>query len=264
MTWMSNSRAALLSVTLAGALLSIPLAALASETGSPQPSDAAARLDKKQFENVKVSVDQGIATLTGTVDLYQYKVNAEKRARKSKGVTSVHNLISVAGPVISDQQLQDKLQEKLAYDRVFLGNAFNAITLGVRNGAVTLGGHAVSYNSRDSALDLVRYYPGVKDMTDEIQVDPVSIFDNRIRIQVYRSVYGYPTFTKYAMNPAKPIRISVQNGNVSLYGAVDSQADKDIAFMRANGVAGVFSVKNFLYVAPQETKKPKVEKVEKN
>ncbi len=252
MTWMTNSRAALLSITLAGALLSIPLAAIASET-----SNASVRLDKKQFQNVKVSVDQGVATLTGTVDLYQYKVDAEKHVRKAGGVTAVHNLISVAGPVISDQQLQDKLQEKLAYDRVFYGNAFNAITLQVQNGAVTLGGHAVSYNARNSALDLVRYYPGVKDMTDEIQVDPVSMFDNRIRFQVFRSVYGYPTFTKYAMNPAKPIRISVQNGNVSLYGAVDSQADKDIATIRANGVPGVFSVKNFLYVEQPESKKQK-------
>lgn len=250
MNWTSNSRAALWTVTLACALLSIPQTALAAET-----SNASVRLDKKQFQNVKVSVDQGIATLTGTVDLYQYKIDAEKRVHKASGVTAVHNLIEVAGPVIGDQQLQDKLQEKLAYDRVFYGNAFNAITLVVRNGAVTLGGHALSYNSRNSALDLVRYYPGVKDMTDEIQVDPVSIADNRIRLQVFRAVYGYPGFTKYAMNPAKPIRISVQNGNVGLYGTVDSQADKDVAFLRANGVFGVFSVKNFLNVAPQESKK---------
>jgi len=43
----------------------------------------------------------------------------------------------------------------------------------------------------------------------------------------------------------------VQNGNVSLYGMVDSQADKDLANIRANGVAGVFSVSNYLQVAGQ-------------
>ena len=255
MTWTSISRTALLTVTFAGALLSIPQTALASETSSASASDASAKLDKKQFRDVKVSVEQGIATLTGSVDLYQYKMDAEKRVSKAGGVTSVHNLINVGGPVISDQQLQDKLQDKLAYDRVFYGNAFNAISLGVQNGAVTLGGHAVSYVARNSALDLVRYYPGVKDVTDEIQVDPLSSFDDRTRFQVYRAIYGYPMFTKYAMNPAKPIRISVQNGNVSLYGSVDSQADKDVAALRANSVSGVFSVKNFLNVETQEVKK---------
>ena len=56
---------------------------------------------------------------------------------------------------------------------------------------------------------------------------------------------------------AKTIRISVQNGHVELYGVVDSQADKDTAFIRANGVPGVFSVKSYLQVAnqPVETQK---------
>ncbi|MGA3081631.1 MAG: BON domain-containing protein, partial [Terracidiphilus sp.] len=61
---------------------------------------------------------------------------------------------------------------------------------------------------------------------------------------------------KYGSDPAKPIRISVQNGNVELYGTVDSQADKDAAFLRADGVPGIFSVKNYLQVAgqPAETR----------
>ncbi|MGD0521270.1 MAG: BON domain-containing protein [Terracidiphilus sp.] len=257
-----TTRTAMLAATLTAALcglshLSIAAAQAAgtaeqapvnSPASSPASSDAAARLNKKQFRDVKVTVDNGIATLTGTVDLYVYKADAAKHVSKANGVTSVRNLIDVAGPTVPDQQLQAKLQEKLAYDRVFYGNAFNAISLGVQNGVVTLGGHALSYNSRNSALGLVTTYPGVKDVVDEMQVDPVSMMDNRIRVAVYRAVYGYPMFTKYAIDPAKPIRISVQNGNVELYGAVDSQADNDVATIRANGVAGVFSVKNFLQV----------------
>jgi len=197
---------------------------------------------------VKVTVNNGTATLTGTVDLYIYKAEAVNRVKKVNGIAAVHDLIDVAGPTIPDQVLQDKLQEKLAYDRVFYGNAFNAISLGVQNGVVTLGGHALSLNSRDSALGLVSTYPGVKGLVDEMQVDPVSFIDNGIRLRVYRAIYGYPVFTKYAINPVKPIRISVQNGNVELYGSVDSQADKDVASLRANTVPGVFSVKNFLQV----------------
>jgi osmotically-inducible protein OsmY len=231
--------------------------AATAQAASPAESAVAARLDKKQFHNVKVSMDEGIATLTGTVDLYAYKADADKRVRKAKGVTAVHDLIEVGGPTIPDVVLRDKLGEKLEYDRVFYGNAFNAITLGVHNGVVTLGGHALSYVSRDSALALVSYYPGVKGMEDEIQVDPVSMMDSRIRMQVYRAVYGYPTLNRYAMDPGKPIRISVQNGHVELYGMVDTQVDKDVAFMRANGVPGVFEVKNYLEVAPPPAPKQK-------
>jgi osmotically-inducible protein OsmY len=240
----------MLTAALLIALCGLSLHLSAADLGS----DAAARLNKKQYHDVKVTVNNGTATLTGTVNLYVYKAEAVKRVSKVNGIAAVHDYIDVAGPAVPDQVLQDKLQEKLAYDRVFYGNVFNAISLGVENGVVTLGGHALSLNSRDSALGLVSTYPGVKGVVDEMQVDPVSMIDNRIRMGVYRAVYGYPMFTKYAIDPAKPIRISVQNGNVELYGGVDSQADKDVAYLRANAVPGVFSVKNYLQVANQASK----------
>jgi osmotically-inducible protein OsmY len=249
------------------AFLSLPHASLASaqpgasgaqaQAGNPPSGDAAARLDKKQYKDVKVSVEQGIATLTGSVDLYEYKADAEKRIHKAKGVTAVRNLIEVTGPSIPDQELQAKLQEKLSYDRVGYGNTFNAITVSVENGAATLGGHARSYVDRDSALALVSTTAGVKDVANEIEVDPVSMMDDQTRMAVARAVYSFPSLSKYAINPAQPIRISVQNGRVELYGMVDSQADKDAAFIRANGVAGVFSVKNYIVVAGQPTEAQK-------
>jgi osmotically-inducible protein OsmY len=76
-----------------------------------------------------------------------------------------------------------------------------------------------------------------------------------IRVAVARAIYGYPSLNRYAIDPAKPIRISVQNGNVELYGEVDSKADKDVAYIRANSVPGVFSVKNYLQVAGQPAEK---------
>jgi osmotically-inducible protein OsmY len=59
------------------------------------------------------------------------------------------------------------------------------------------------------------------------------------------------------MDPAKTIRISVQNGHVELYGVVDSDGDKNLAFIRASGVPGVFSVKNYLQVANQPSEAQK-------
>ena len=261
-----TTRTALLAATLAGALLSLPQTSLAApltsataqaQQDSAAPSDAAERLNKKQYRNVKVNVDNGIATLTGTVALFEYKAAAEKRVRKAKGVTAVRDLIEVAGPAVPDSELQAKLGEKLAYDRVGYGNTFNAITLSVENGVVTLGGHARTDVDKDSALALVATYPGVKDVVGEIEVDPVSMMDDQTRMAVARAVYGYPSLNKYAIDPAKPIRISVQNGHVELYGLVDSQGDKETAFIRANGVPGVFSVKNYLQVANQPSEAQK-------
>lgn len=255
---------------LAGSLLSLPQMSLAMSGGSAaiaaggqnQPdylSAAKSKLNRSQFKDVQVSVDgNGIATLTGTVALYEYKADAEKRVSKAKGIGAVRNEIEVAGPSISDQELQGKLVDKLQYDRVGYGTtAFNAISVNVQDGVVTLGGHAYNYVDRDSALALVSTYSGVKDVVNDIEVDPTSIMDDQIRLRVAHAVYGYPSLNKYAINPAKPIRISVQNGNVELYGVVDSQADKETANIRANGVSGVFSVKNYLQVAgqPSETSK---------
>ncbi|HUH62713.1 MAG TPA: BON domain-containing protein [Terracidiphilus sp.] len=262
-----TTKAVLMAATLAGALLSLPQMSLAAagrsgsyalgQDDSGLAGEVQSKLNKSQFKNVKVSVQNGVATLTGTVDMYESKVDADRRVHKVKGVTAVRNDIEVAGPSMTDQQLQSKLADKLAYDRVGYGNVFNAITVSVQDGAVTLGGHARTYVDRDSALALVSTTPGVKDVNNEIEVDPTSIMDDQTRFAVARAVYSYPTLNKYAIDPQKPIRISVQNGHVELYGTVDSQADKEAAYIRANGVPGVFSVKNYLQVGGQPAEQPK-------
>ncbi|MEG9438322.1 BON domain-containing protein, partial [Edaphobacter sp. HDX4] len=135
-------------------------------------------------------------------------------------------------------------------DRVGYGTtAFNAFTIGVQNGVVTLGGVAYGPTDRDSAISLVSNFPGVKDVVDNIEVAPVSPMDDRIRLETARAVYGAPQLNKYAIDPAKPIRITVVNGNVTLSGMVDNQADKEVANIRANSVPGVFKVTDNLQVA---------------
>jgi hyperosmotically inducible protein len=239
----------------ARASAAVTASAIVQQNGN---SDVQGKLNKSQFKDVKVSVDSnGIATLTGTVNLYEYKRDAANRVRKAKNVTAVRNDIQVAGPSTSDEELKKKLGEKLTYDRVGYGNAFNAISLNVENGVVTLGGHARTDVDKDSAVALVSTYPGVKDVVDDIEVDPTSIMDDQTRLAIARAVYGYPSLNKYSIDPAKPIRISVQNGHVELYGVVDSKADKDAAYLRANSVPGVFSVKNYLQVAGQQSESEK-------
>jgi len=215
-------------------------------------------LDNKRFKDVKSSVQSGFVTLTGTVDLYATKEDADKKAHHRRNVKGVQNLIEVAGPPVEDMTLRNKLAEKLTYDRVGYGTtAFNAFTIGVENGVVTLGGVAYGPMDKDSAISLVSYTPGVKDVVDNIEVAPVSPMDDRIRLVTARAVYGAPQLNKYAIDPAKPIRITVINGNVTLSGVVDNEGDKDVANIKANGVPGVFKVVNDLQVAGSDKPKEK-------
>jgi hyperosmotically inducible periplasmic protein len=210
-------------------------------------------LKNSKYRDVKVSVDNGVVELTGTVNVFDTKKQAMERVQRVKGVKAVDNQIQVAGPTIPDAELQQKVLKAVQYDRVGWRSApFNAISVSVNNGVVTLGGHAFGPVDADSAVATASNIKGVQDVINDIQVDPVSPMDNRIRFAVYRAVYGFPSLNKYAIDPLQPIRISVQNGRVTLYGMVDSKADKDAAGIRANSVSGVFHVTNDLQVKGQE------------
>jgi hyperosmotically inducible protein len=206
-------------------------------------------LEKKEFQNVRVGVEDGIITLTGTVDLYQSKLDAARKVRKVQNAQGVCNLIQVAGAKVADQQLHDQLANQLFYDRTgYYDHAFNYFTLAVKDGVVTVGGETYNDVGRDSALALIQRTPGVKDVISEIKLAPVSIFDDDLRIRTARAIYRDPVLGKYAIDPARPIRIIVNNGNISLYGAVANPMDKQIAGLRANSVPGAFSVQNHLIV----------------
>jgi len=250
--WMVTATALALAVSVAQAVPS------AMAESAPNDSRIQAELTKSlsnaQFKDVHASVQNGIVSLTGTVNVYGVKADAEKKARKVKTVAAVKDDIQVAGPAVPDQVLQRKLLGKIESDRIGYGTtAFNAISLNVQNGVVTLGGSAYGPIDKESAIIDASYTAGVKDVVDHIQVDPVSRFDDGIRAATARAVYGFPSLGKYASDPVKPIRIAVQNGNVTLVGEVISQADKEVAGLRANSVPGVFKVTNNLQVANQQS-----------
>jgi len=205
--------------------------------------------DSRQLHNVQSSVEDGIVTLTGSVDLLRDKLDAAKKVKKLDHVAGVRNQIGVSSNV-SDAQLKQSLSKKLAYDRVgYRDNAFNNVTLQVQDGTVTVGGATMNYVARDSALATVRNMPGVKDMVDEVKVLPTSFFDDGIRARTARAIYRDSVLSRYAIDPVNPIRIVVDNGHVTLYGTVQSQMDKSIAGLRAGQVFGAFSVDNQLAVA---------------
>ncbi len=204
---------------------------------------------KQEFRNLQASTEDGIVTLSGTVDLYQQKLDAAKKVRKMNQVQGVRNLIAVSS-FAPDAEVQAKLERKLHYDRIGYDNQFNFVDVSVKNGTATLTGATRNDVGRDSALWIANNMPGVNDVVDNIKVLPVSGFDDRIRISAVRAIYRDPVLGRYASDPAKPIRIVVDNGKLSLYGTVATAMDKQIAGMRANQVfgVGVFSVQNNLEV----------------
>lgn len=235
---------------LAVGVLSVGLAA---QTASARfDSDIQTRVTqqlskKSDFRNLQSATEDGIVTLTGTVDLYQQKLDAAKKVRKLDKVQGVRNLVAVSSSA-PDAEVEAKLDRKLHYDRIGYDNLFNFVGVSVKDGVATLKGETRTDVGRDSALALANYMPGVKDVVDNIKVAPVSGFDDRIRVSAVRAIYRDPVLSRYASDPAKPIRIVVDNGKLSLYGTVATAMDKQIAGMRANQVFGVFSVQNNLEV----------------
>lgn len=251
----SNNRrgiGALCAIVFAALLAPIPARAQHADDAKIQ-ADAQKQLNKKQFTGVQVHVQDGVVHLTGQVDNFAAKEEAAKKIAHMHEASGVRNDIAVAAPAggsVSDEALQQKLAKALTYDRVGYGTTmFNAITVQVRDGVVALGGVVYGPTDKDSALGVVKNTPGVRDVIDHLQVAPTSPMDDRIRQDEARAIYGAPQLNRYALNPAKPIRIVVVNGHVTLAGVVDSKADRDVAGLRANGVPGVFSVQNDLQVA---------------
>ena len=208
---------------------------------------------RDKFKEVTATVEDGIVTLSGNVELFIDKVNAEKRVRKIQNVDGVRNRVQVASSV-HDEILRDQLSSRLRYDRIGYGIVFNNLTLSVENGAATVAGKVRDYPDRDSAIAIVETTPGVKDVIDEIEVAPTSINDDRLRIALARSIYGNSALQKYAVDPQAPIRIVVENGNVELHGVVTNQLDKQVAYTQASSVPGVFSVKNNILIASETTR----------
>jgi hyperosmotically inducible periplasmic protein len=126
---------------------------------------------------------------------------------------------------------------------------FDNLAFKVEGNSVTLLGQVVRPTLKSDAESSVKRIEGVEQVINQIEVLPPSPMDDRLRRALFRAIYGYPALRKYALGVQKPIRILVKNGHVDLEGVVDSDSDKNLAAMRANGVPGIFSVDNNLQVA---------------
>ena len=144
----------------------------------------------------------------------------------------------------------DKLTKEVRHQLVTLSlyTVFDNLAYRVDGNSVTLFGQVVNPVLKTDAEKSVKSIEGVGRVDNEIEVLPLSANDNRIRRDIFRAIYSRPGFDRYGVQAVPPIHIIVKNGNVTLAGAIATEVDKVIAGMAANGVSGVFSVKNELTV----------------
>jgi hyperosmotically inducible protein len=145
---------------------------------------------------------------------------------------------------------QERITREVRHELVMLPNygVFDNLSYRVEGGTVTLIGQVTRPTLKSDAGNVVKRIEGVDKVDNQIQVLPLSPVDDRSRVAVYRAIYGHPGLDRYALQAVPPIHIIMENGKVTLEGVVSTQADKDMANLRANGVAGVFSVVNNLRV----------------
>jgi hyperosmotically inducible protein len=153
-----------------------------------------------------------------------------------------------------NQRLEQRLSGQVRHELNMIPEftVFDNLAYRVDGSTVTLVGQVRDAIVKDSAEARIKHLEGVERVDNQIEILPASFNDDRIRRQVARAVFNDSRLFNYGIQPVPPIHIIVKNGHVNLEGMVRTQTDKDDAFIRANGVSGVFSVQNNLQVEQQK------------
>ena len=149
------------------------------------------------------------------------------------------------------EKSQEKLKKEVRHQLVMLPwySVFDNLAYQVEGDKVTLYGQVTRPSLKSDAEAAVKSVEGVATVVNNIEVLPPSPMDDQLRRALFRTIYGETGLSRYAVQAVPSIHIIVKNGNVTLEGVADSEADKNLAGLRANQVANVFSVKNNLIVS---------------
>jgi hyperosmotically inducible protein len=145
---------------------------------------------------------------------------------------------------------EERIQKEVRHELLMLPyvSVFDNLAFKVEGYNVTLVGAVTKPVTKSDAENAVKRIEGVEKVDNQIEVLPPSPSDDRLRVRLYRTIYGYSPLQRYALPVVKPIRIIVKSGRVTLEGVVDSEGDKNLVGIRANSVPGIFEVKNNLQV----------------
>lgn len=115
-------------------------------------------------------------------------------------------------------------------------------------GAVTLVGSVTRPSLKASVEQAVLEIEGVESIDNQIEVLSASEGDNRIRWAIFRSLYGAPGCERSALQADRSIHIIVKNGEVTIEGVVETEADKKVAALKAKDASRAAAVTNNLRV----------------
>ena len=122
---------------------------------------------------------------------------------------------------------------------------FDSVNASVQDGVVTLTGKVTMPFKVQDLTRRVSRVEGVRKVDNQIQVLPVSRFDDELRLRIARAIYGNPSFWHYASMANPPIHIVVDQGRVRLEGTVNNNVERMLAQSLTIGF-GAFAVENGL------------------
>lgn len=233
---------------LTAALLAAALASSAGQRHVPlTDAQIGAQVEHQLVEEgipgVSVAVSQRTVTLSGTVGSVWARDEAIDQARKVDDVVGVVNALTILRAE-SDDALAAAIAEKLR--RYVFFSVFDDVNIEVNDGVATLAGFVTMPHKSQAMAKLASRVSGVQGVADELEVLPVSGFDDSIRYAIAVRIYNDPLFWNYAIQVNPPIHVIVQHGRVTLTGVVISEVERRKAEVIARGVFGVMSVENRL------------------
>jgi len=199
-----------------------------------------------QHGDVQVAFSNGIATLTGTVDSVGVKQAAERAAQKVDDVAQVIGQITVHAEDVTDQQIVEKARKEIVTYPFY--SIFDNLELRAENGVLTVGGQVTDPFKKSDIGNFLAYVKGVSQVQNDLEVLPVSNYDDQLRLAIARAIYNDPFFVHYATTALPSIHIIVKNGNATLEGVVSSPLDKAKAENDARFAGTYFSLTNNLRV----------------
>jgi hyperosmotically inducible protein len=195
---------------------------------------------------VQATLQNGVATLTGTVDNLGAKLDAERAARKAPGVVQVLDNIQVRADDVTPRQILEEARKQVV--TYYAYGIFDNVVLQAEGSTLTVSGQVTQPFKKQDIGNFLARVRGVATLENNLEILPASLFDDDLRLAVARAIYGDPFFVHYADQPAPPIHIIVKNGNVTLEGAVATLLDRTKAEMAARLAGLSFSVVNNLRV----------------
>ncbi|WP_425446923.1 BON domain-containing protein [Dethiothermospora halolimnae] len=186
--------------------------------------------------DINVTCRDGVAQLSGFVDVLAEKKYAEKIAKDMDGIKKIENSITIGvDSNITDKHMEKEVRERL-FTSEFKGNV-NAVGVKVNNGVANLVGHVDKLKDSHIAMDLASRCRGIKDVVNNIKVDTANVFDD---VTINNNIHG--------KIENKDIGCDVKNGVATLIGYVDNKAEAEFAKEIAMDVEGVTKVKNMIKI----------------